>query len=1665
MKTRLITAILAAMVVASSAFAQTVDTAMTGGVSEPYGIAVDSSTTNNYFYITDSIGGRVVRFTPATGEQKDLTFRIFSSPQGIVLARGGLAVAEFGGHRISFVNLEGEFQGAVGTGTRGFANGPGATAQFDFPAGLATDAAGNLYVADSKNNRIRRIAPDDSVTTYGPATDYLGPEGIAVDEAGRVFVADTRNHVIRMISADGATVTTIAGELGVPGTDGGFGLSSRFNFPKGLLWIGGETGLLVADTQNQTIRRVYKRNAADTTWLVGTYAGMPGVSGFANGSLGSATFFEPTGLGKQVNGLLLVVDLKNDAIRRIIRSTVTTPTFNYVGGSFSNVVDVRITNDADIRPTNSVFRFTTDGSDPVSSSPVFPRTGSVTFTPPAGSTNIIFKVLGTSPDAMAGTIVSNFFWFFVNPPTINVPGGAFTNDVSLVASTFTDGATLRYTTDGSFPDETSPVWVDGPWGRTGPLVIRGFRSGFADSAILTNSFTFTVATPEINREEGIYFNAVTIEAFTPSTRAQLYYTLDGSEPTTNSIPYAGSFQLDSNLNVPGNRVLRMKGFVDVAGVQHYNPSDEVRRTYTFVADTPTSDVAGGSFTNDVPVNIATITTGAALRFTTDGTTPTDTSPLWVNGPFGTDGFLQVRAFRAGFNPSTAFSGQFNFTVVTPVLDVASGVYSNDVVVTVTGGTAGALYRYTLDGTAPTAASPTVAHGGKITVSANAAGASSILTVVGVKPGYVDSAPAQANYTLTCDPVVINQAGGSFLNNTNITLTTRTTGATIRFTTDGSLPTESSPVWTDGSYGTDGVLTVRVFKAGYNASGAGVWTFAFTIDPPTVSVPAGTYRETFEVVVASRTADANFHYTLDGTAPTTASPSVPPGGTIPVTSNARGSDALLTVLPFKAGYAVAPAVTWTYVLQVANPVVSVPGGSFINDTNVNVTVAGTTNVTVRFTNDGSAPTAASPVWSDGAYGNDGPLAVRGFRDGFNPSELVQHSFTFTVDVPVITPGSSSAINTVTVDAQTATAGATLRFTTDGSAPTVASPIWPGPSAITTNAAVRVAGFKADYRDSSVAAADYTIQVDAPLMNPNGGYFPDGSKVTLSVTRPDGAIHYTVTGVDPTEIDPLYTGELHLQESALAKLRARAFAPNTVPSAVTVFTPVVGDTNTIGVARDVSAGAGSTVLVPIVVNLRTNVTLRSLQYRVEVWPAAAGIPNLTTALRVQAANPADFAPVVGSAEDNEQPTTLSYGSYTSPDGVTNGLVITALGTNANFLVRDFATVALVVVPLPATASLGHQYLIRVVQPSGTSDGLQDAVPIGALPPRNISIAQIHYIVGDTSPGRWYNAGDFGNGDLDNADVNNAFYASLGVRVPFPYTDAFDAMDAYPDDTTSSVGGDGQIRFLDWQRILFRSLRQDTNNWERYWSATGVRVATNAVLGAGSPDSPSRPFASGLAATILQPEAQLAGAVLSHLNPGATVRLPVHLRVAPGKAVTGVQFRAVVEPAGSAPALDAPATFASASGLPQPLQLAGLALNQTTAAWSELVNPLTAAWQGDNLIGHVVFTVPARAAAGDHYRVRFLNADGAPNLDTQYDIETVPGIAAVQAGAVAPEKTLPGVRLQWFGLAGQRYAIESTADISSPTWQTEASGLTGQGRQQEYIDQTPATRVKFYRVRLTQ
>ena len=212
---------------------------------------------------------------------------------------GNVYVADTDNNTIRKITPAGVVTTLAGTaGVPGSADGTGSAAQFNYPGGVAVDGSGNVYVADIDNNTIRKITPAGVVTTLagtagvhgsadgtGSAAQFYDPHGVAVDGSGNVYVADTDNNTIRKITPAGV-VTTLAGTAGVYGSADGTGSAAQFNYPAGVA-VDGSGNVYVADTYNDTIRQITP--AGVVTTLAGT-AGMPGS---ADGTGSAARFYYP----------------------------------------------------------------------------------------------------------------------------------------------------------------------------------------------------------------------------------------------------------------------------------------------------------------------------------------------------------------------------------------------------------------------------------------------------------------------------------------------------------------------------------------------------------------------------------------------------------------------------------------------------------------------------------------------------------------------------------------------------------------------------------------------------------------------------------------------------------------------------------------------------------------------------------------------------------------------------------------------------------------------------------------------------------------------------------------------------------------------------------------------------------------------------------------------------------------------------------------------------------------------------------------------------------------------------------------------------------------------------------------------------------------------------
>lgn len=296
----------------------------------------------------------------------------FHDPMGLALdADGNLYVSDWVNHRIRRISSAGTVTTVAGGGPPGsrggLVDGPAGVARFFGPEGLTVDVEGNIFVADTLNNRIRRITPDGVVTTVagsGPGTVYgfdgdlvdgpadaarfNDPSDVAVDAAGTLYVTDRLNHVVRMITPDGQ-VSTFAG-TGRPGSTDGIGQAASFELPNRIA-IDRDGNLYVTegrflDLYEQTygfrVRMITPE--AEVTTLAGT-----GEPGYRDGPALTAQFDVPIGITVDDEGNVYVVDSGSPRIRLIGPD-----------GLVSTIAGIGVTGYADGPTTEAAFWYPTD---------------------------------------------------------------------------------------------------------------------------------------------------------------------------------------------------------------------------------------------------------------------------------------------------------------------------------------------------------------------------------------------------------------------------------------------------------------------------------------------------------------------------------------------------------------------------------------------------------------------------------------------------------------------------------------------------------------------------------------------------------------------------------------------------------------------------------------------------------------------------------------------------------------------------------------------------------------------------------------------------------------------------------------------------------------------------------------------------------------------------------------------------------------------------------------------------------------------------------------------------------------------------------------------------------------------------------------------------------
>lgn len=374
----------------------------------------------------------------------------------------------------------------------------------------------------------------------------------------------------------------------------------------------------------------------------------------------------------------------------------------------------------------------------------------------------------------------------VATPTFDPSEGVYDSIQSVTLSTETSGASIFYTTDNSMPTAsanlyTTPITVS----ETDTIKAIAVKSGMADSAVVTATYiiNLSVENPVFSLAEGEYSGTQSVALSTATSGASIFYTTDNSIPTLSANLYTAPITVSETTTIKA--IAFKSGMAD---------SSVIVATYTIklTVATPSFYLAPGRYDRPMSVPLFTPTSGAAIYYTTDNSTPTSDSNLYTD-PITVNETTTIKAIaiKSGMTDSATASATYRIIPVT--FNPGAGTYNRVQNVTLTTGISGATIYYTINNLTPTQADNI--YTGPITVKE-----STTIKAILVKGGVVDPIMASATYTLANVPVVapprLSPQGGAYLSNQKIIIFSDTIDAVVHYTTDNSTPTPDDAIYSE-----------------------------------------------------------------------------------------------------------------------------------------------------------------------------------------------------------------------------------------------------------------------------------------------------------------------------------------------------------------------------------------------------------------------------------------------------------------------------------------------------------------------------------------------------------------------------------------------------------------------------------------------------------------------------------------------------------------------------------------------------------------------------------------------------------------------------------------------------------------------------------------------------
>lgn len=723
----------------------------------------------------------------------------------------------------------------------------------------------------------------------------------------------------------------------------------------------------------------------------------------------------------------------------------------------------------------------------------------------------------------------------VSAPTFEPKSGAYTGSFNVTISCATGDATIYYTTDGTDPTtstsretytEERPITVD----ENTTIKAYAVKENLTP---IQSQATYTIINsinpPTFSPAEGTYTTAQPV-SLTSTEGATIYYTIDGSDPTTSTSreTYSGAVQIDGETNI------KAVAFKDN---QYSSVSTAL---YHFHVETPTFSPETNTIIEDgeLEVTLKSVTEGAAIYYTTNGDTPTTESTPYT-GPITVNENTTIKAYavKNGYEDSYAATAVYTKTrtVLTPTLSPAGGTFSGSISVTISGEEGATIY-YTTDGTEPTKESALYKE--SIILSEPTS-----IKAIAYKTGMTESQVATGTYNFYLPAPTFSIVSGTYNTVQNVEINCTAEGAKIYYTTDGTEPTSSSTEYTT-AVTIDKTKTIKAIAVKEGWENSSIVKAEYTLKVPAITYTPDPSNQFDESVTVTLTCNgATIYYTIDSTDSTNASTLYTNSITVNKTTNIKA-------IAVRDGWENSDMIDLWYkkFITVGEPVFN-PDNNDALDKTTAITITCTVpnqedqvyTPTIYYTLDGSDPTTNGTKYT-GPISISGPKTIKAYgmvndHDNIANSPVITKKYDFKVAQPTITAGGSfTSQQTVTIGCTTE--GASIYYTTDGSNPTTSTTgktIASGSSInITKNTTVKAIAVKEGWISSDVVEATYEFNVETPSITPSCT-FEGGESITISLScNTNGStIHYTTDGSDPTSESAICNGKITLNETKTIK----------------------------------------------------------------------------------------------------------------------------------------------------------------------------------------------------------------------------------------------------------------------------------------------------------------------------------------------------------------------------------------------------------------------------------------------------------------------------------------------------------------------------------------------------